>query len=69
MAADFISNVHKSVYFSHRCDNLLAKISSKGYLKILTDVWSILTDKVSDICGIRWQFVNFSHHLLVTWEM
>ena len=65
MVADFIRSVLESVYCSHRCDILLAKMSSKGYLKILTDVWSILNDQVSDICGIRWQFVNFSHHLLV----
>jgi len=38
MAADFISDVHKSVYRSHRCDILLAKMKSKGYLKVLTDV-------------------------------
>jgi len=65
MEADFISKVLKSVYHSHRCDILLAKMSSQDYLTMLTDVWSILNDQVSGICGIRWEFVNFSHHLLV----
>jgi hypothetical protein len=44
MAADFISNFLKSVFYSHRGDIILAKVSSNGYLKILTDVLSALID-------------------------
>jgi hypothetical protein len=61
MTADFIGNFLKSISYSHRWNILLAKMSSNGYLKILTDVLSVLNDQVSDICIMRrWQFVNLS---------